>query len=146
MYVVNAPDLALAVFRNVKTLSFTALAVGVVGRVSLLSKAAMDTVSVNANGSEGDIGYTTQVTRAIHSSLAPGEALTAMTRKANLAIMGSMDRLATEAGSPRIKMFAWMKHEIAMATTGAVYGPHNPFYERSVIGAFWWEFHHLVTS
>ena len=127
----------MAVFRNVKTLSFTALAVSVIGRISLLSKAALETVSRNANGADGEVGYMTQVIKAVHSSLAPGEALTQMTQEANMAILESLSKLATEEGSTRIKMFAWMRHEIAMATTRAVYGPDNPFRDPGVMAAFW---------
>ncbi|KAL9622344.1 MAG: hypothetical protein Q9160_003355 [Pyrenula sp. 1 TL-2023] len=74
----------------------------------------------------------------VHPSLAPGPGLDAMTRimVSNVAMsMERLDETVTEGGSLQLR--SWLRHEITLASSNAVYGPMNPFLNKEVEDAFW---------
>lgn len=47
-----------------------------------------------------------------------------------------IDDIPASQGRP-IKLLAWVSHIITQASTRAVYGPKNPFYDSAVEDGFW---------
>ncbi|OCL11145.1 cytochrome P450 [Glonium stellatum] len=139
VYVVNSPELAVAVFRSVKALSFANIAATVVSRISLSSKEGTEIMLKNATGEEGDKGYTVEGFKRIHAALGPGPGLEQMTTLAAQHVAVNMGKLKPEKESTitRIMLYEWIQHLIAVATSDAVYGPMNPFQNPEVESAFW---------
>lgn len=58
-----------------------------------------------------------------------------MNKSSILSLAAAMDEW--QAGLERaVKVFEWARHVIVMATTDAVYGPHNPFYDLEIENVF----------
>lgn len=73
-----------------------------------------------------DNGFLMGFNKAIHSTVSAGSDLDALNREAIRTFALSMDKL--NAGGPRcVSLFAWIRSEVLLGTTDAVYGPHNPF-------------------
>ncbi|EOD47382.1 putative cytochrome p450 protein [Neofusicoccum parvum UCRNP2] len=139
VYVVNAPDVASAVFRNTKDLSFARMAAEVVSRVSLSSTEGTQTMLKNANGYQGDKGYTPEGFKLLHAALAPGPGLQDMISTATARVSATLGQLEPEPGKPStpVMLYASLQHLIGQATSDAVYGPMNPFRDPDVEQAFW---------
>ena len=138
LYVVNSPELILSIQRHSKTLAFPPIEAKFAMTVCGSSKEANDILKVNVNGDEGDWGYSVEFYKSLHPALAPGAGLDSMNRVMVQNIAASLESLKAENGKPiKIGLVQWLRHEITMATTNAVYGPMNPFKDPKVEGAFW---------
>lgn len=134
LYVVNSASLISAVQREYKALAFPPIAANAAKSVCGTSKIANDILDTNVNGEEGNWGYSMTFYKRVHTALAPGRGLDAMNRVMAGKISASMDTLEHEKTVP---LFGFVKHEIAMASTDAVYGPKNPFKDLNVEHRFW---------
>lgn len=124
MYIVNAAALLPAVQRLYRTISFAAIEAQAATYIMSLSKSANDVVQ---HGLMDDDSYTGSFASAIHPAMSPGANLDAMNRASVRAISVSLDKLQSAGGKTSVGLFKFMQHEIVLATTDAVYGPHNPF-------------------
>lgn len=141
IYVVNSVDLISSVQRLHTQLSFRQVAAKFATTLCASSKEANDIIAVNLNCEDGDWGYSQEVYRTMHPALAPGPGLDGINRAMVQNIAGSIERLRpTREGRPSttVRLVEWSRHEITMATTNSVYGPHNPFKDRRVEDAFWY--------
>ena len=138
IYVVNSTELIGSVQRHPKTLAFPPIEAKFAMAICASSKEANDILNKNVNGDEGDWGYSVEFYKSMHPALAPGAGLDGMNRVMIQNIANSLDSLNRRAGrSQRIRLNEWCRHEITLATTNAVYGPHNPFKDQAVEDAFW---------
>lgn len=128
MYVVNSPSLVTAVQRLYKTISFGAIEAQITESILLVSKHGKNVVR---SGLMEDNSYTGAFAAAIHPATRPGANLDAMNRIALQTIAASLDELQAE-GSKSVNLFNWIHDEITLATTDAVYGPHNPLRDQDV--------------
>lgn len=128
LYVVNSPRLVPAVQKLHKTLSFAAVAAAS-ARIFLVSKQGREVI---ARGLMQDGSYTANFGAAIHPALTPGASLNHMNRVAARTIAASLGAL--QAGGPQeTNLFDWVRDQIVLATSDAVYGPHNPFRDPEVL-------------
>jgi hypothetical protein len=137
IYVVASPKLISTVQRLTKSLAFEPIIAMATSSVAGCSTKAQAIINRNIDGSEGPRGYVITFSKAIHSALMPGPSLDSMNRIMIQNIAASADRLAGD--SPLfINLFKWLRHEITMATTNAVYGPANPYTDPVIENAFWY--------
>lgn len=123
MYILNSPDLAVALQRNSKTLSFQAYGAKFAAKVCGLSPKATKIVTPNIHGDEGSTGFGAAFLNVVHSKLALGPSLNQLIRTANLGIAASVDKLDSEKPI-RIDLMQWLRHAITLITaTDAAYGP-----------------------
>lgn len=134
MYIVNSTGLIPVVQRLYRTVSFAAIEAQAATNICSLSKPANDVV---AQGLMEDDSYTAKFASAIHPALAPGANLDAMNRNAAQSIARSLDNLQKEGGRTA-NLFDWVRDEMIMATTNAVYGPHNPLRDPEVLKSWWY--------
>ncbi|KAL9121434.1 MAG: hypothetical protein Q9187_002004 [Circinaria calcarea] len=138
LYIVNSPELISSIQRHSKTLAFPPIEAKFAMTVCGSSKEANDILNINVNGDEGDWGYSVEFYKSLHPALAPGVGLNSMNRIMVQNIAASLGRLKGENDKPiKIGLVQWLRHEITMATTNAVYGPMNPFKDPKVEDAFW---------
>lgn len=141
MYIVNSPDLAVAVQRNSKTLSFSAYAVKLAARVCGLSSQATEILADNVGGEKGPGGFSATFNGVVHSKLALGPALEQLFQVTLPALAASVDELATRSAAALppepMALTEWLSHTITIAASDAVYGPGNPLRDRATEQAFW---------
>ncbi|KAF3054952.1 hypothetical protein GL218_07481 [Daldinia childiae] len=88
------------------------------------SKEGMDLINGNQVGRESYFG---RFLRISYPSLSPGTGLESINRAAVQVLLASMNRLENTNGKVKVDLWHWIRHEMFLATTEAIYGPHNPF-------------------
>ena len=83
-----------------------------------------------------DRGFTLRVAKTIHGALAPGDKLDALNQRTAQYIADSLNRFASGNGTKTVNMYAWITHEVMMATTEGVYGPRNPYRDPETVAAW----------
>jgi hypothetical protein len=131
LYIVNSPSLISAVQRQHRTLAFWPLAIKAAANVGRFSNATMEVLSTN--------GYGDTFHDAIHPPLAPGENLDAMNRVMLGIVAASLNGLRKQQKT-QVELLAWVTRQITIATTGATYGPDNPWRDPEFEAAFWYIF------
>ncbi|MCJ1251288.1 hypothetical protein MMC30_008520 [Trapelia coarctata] len=139
IYVINSVELITAAQRYPKTLAFPPIEAKMGIRLNAASEAANKIILKNVNGEEGDWGLSMDVYKSMRSSMAPGAYLDSMNRVMIANVAASMEKLCTRenASKPKIGLAEWLRHEITLATTNAVYGPKNPYLDNEVEAGFW---------
>lgn len=132
MYIINSAALVAPVQRLYRTLSFAAIEAQAAAKICNLTKEGNEVVQ---KGLMKDDSYTGKFGSAIHPALTPGENLDAMNRNAVQTIAASLDRLQASGGK-EATLFEWVRDEIVLATSDAVYGPHNPLRDPEALQAW----------
>lgn len=135
VYIVNSPDLVLAVQKQPKKLSFWFIEATFATGMAGLSKKAAKAIQENVHGDNGQSSLFMEGMMAMHRDLRPGDALDQMTFVAVQKIAASMSELGTEDGKP-IELWNWVNHNFMASTTDSVYGPKNPFQDPEIAQAF----------
>jgi hypothetical protein len=135
LYVVNSASLIPAVQKNIKTLSFAPIEAMGAKNVCGTSKVANDILDTNLNGDDGPISYSVTHYPAVRKPLSAGAGLDAMNRVMAEKVAASIDGMQR---NQEVKLFEFIKHEVTVATTESVYGPHNPFRDSKVEQSFWY--------
>lgn len=135
VYVINSPDLVLAVQRQPKKVSFwfieATFAVGMGG----LSKEAAKALQDNIHGEDDKSSLVMDAMRVIHQDLMPSQGLDQMSLGAAQKFAASVDVL-TKNGTVEIELWKWINHELVASITDGVYGPKNPYRNPDIIDAF----------
>jgi len=136
LYIINSTDLIPAVQKYYRILDFAPMEAKVAITVMGASPAGKKVLIKKVDGVE-DFSYAILFDKAIHSAVSPGPGLDAMNRKSVQNVSDVLDELASE--TPRtIRLFEWVKEQITLATTDAVYGPKNPFADPRIREAYWY--------
>jgi hypothetical protein len=135
-YIIASPHLVNVVQRT-KTIQFEPVVAGALKGVSGCSREAERLITADLEGGEnGDEGFLRSFPRTMHAPLSPGENLNAMNKTALQYLQVSADSLAAASGP--LDLEEWLRRELTLATTNAVYGPGNPFTDEKVQDAFWY--------
>lgn len=135
---VTSTELISAVQRQPKVLAFAPIGVKFALSLADSSEEAEKIATTNINGDEGDWGLSMDFNKAAYPALSPGAPLEAMNRTMLPTIAGSLDSLQARSGErTTIRLNRWIRHELTLAITDAVYGPQNPFKDRAIEDAFW---------
>ncbi|KAF2998690.1 hypothetical protein E8E14_003752 [Neopestalotiopsis sp. 37M] len=118
MYVVTKPELIQQVQKQHRTLAFPPI------------EAKFATVV-------GGHGLSMETYAAMRAALQPGPALDEMNRTMLAEINKSLYILAPVKDKKEIGLFEWLRDNLTLATTRAVYGPRSPFDEKEICDAFW---------
>ena len=137
MYVVNSPNIVRAVERQPKTISFWYVEAKATSRIGGMSKEANKKLLENLQGVHGKESLLLKGLDETHKVMKPGNGITPMVSIAAQTAAGHMEELETNSSSRRIDLWEWVRHEITVATTEAVYGPTNPYRDTDVEHAFW---------
>ncbi|CAO2657099.1 Nn.00g059020.m01.CDS01 [Neocucurbitaria sp. VM-36] len=135
LYIINSTELIPIAQRHYRILDFAPMEAKVGINVMGASPAGKKILVKDVNGVE-DYSYAILFSKAIHPAVSPGSGLDAMNRKSVQNVASILAKLSSQA--PRtIKLFEWVKKEITLATTDAVYGPNNPFADPKIQDAYW---------
>jgi hypothetical protein len=141
-YVVNSPDLAVAVLRNSKNLLFSPMLAAVIPRLFDVGDDVASVVKKHMRGSDGEWLNTHPINMANSVQVLPGPNLDSMIRKMQQTLNPFMNQLQEQSMSDEdtvIGLFAWTKKHFGLASTEAIYGRENPFKLQSkLLDAFWY--------
>ena len=140
MYIVNSPELVVAVQRQTKSLSFQPFVAAMLPKLLLVDKDAMEVVKRNVDGDEGDWGLIPDTHRETWPAIAPGPQLDLMIQSMLSILLPYLDEFsgAGEA-DPSTDLYSWVRRAFTLAGTSALYGPGNPFrWESGLEDAFWY--------
>lgn len=137
MYIVTKPELIQQVQKQHHTLAFPPVEAKFATTVIGLSKEGQAVLERNLNGDEGDHGLSMETYAAMRAALHPGSALDDMNRAMLAEIKVSLDELAPGNRKKQFGLFSWLRDNLTLATTRAVYGPLNPFDDNGIRDAFW---------
>ncbi|KUI54984.1 25-hydroxycholesterol 7-alpha-hydroxylase [Cytospora mali] len=137
IYIVTKPELIQQIQKQHRTLAFPPIEANFATIVLGLSKEGQAVLARNLNGDEGGHGLSMETYAAMRTALHPGPALDDMNRAMLAEINQSLDDLAPTDGNKQFGLFAWLRDNLTLATTRAVYGPLNPFDDREIRDAFW---------
>ena len=135
LYIVNSLDLVLAVQKQSKALNFMALTAKMVGPVSNASPEARRLLEDCLDSETPGGRLVPEFFKAIHTYLAPGPFTDEMNRTSMKYVAGSLDKLGPSA--QRISFFAWVRHEVTMASFEGAYGPDHIFRDPEIENLFW---------
>ena len=133
VYIINSPELVLAVQRQSKQLSFwhveATFTVGMAG----LSPHAAKIVTHNVNGEEEGTSFFKSGMTLQHQEMQPGEHLLNITRDGTQKLARTVSRLEEIT---RIDLNQWIVDTIMDSVTGSFYGPRNPYKDPEISKAF----------
>lgn len=132
----NSLDLVIATERESRELSFTPFVVQFARRILHPTKQALDALTENLDGHNGEIGCSRQTLKAIRVSMAPGTALDQMSQVMLRNLRNLID-ISFEPESGPIDLYSQIRHVTTLASTYAVYGPKNPFQDPAVEEGLW---------
>ncbi|KAF1993948.1 cytochrome P450 [Amniculicola lignicola CBS 123094] len=137
MYLVNSTQMIQAVQKLSRTLAMPPLEAKAMARVLDLSEKSRTIINENVDGRKGNWGFMFMFYKTIQPTMAAaGDGLNKMNRTSIQRVEELLDDLNARAGS-RLGLFALVKHQIALATSDAVYGPGNPFRDPVNADAYW---------
>ena len=137
MYVVSAPDLIVTIQRNSKSLQFSPFAATAAARLFNLSPHATRVIRNNANLEKGEWGLYHEAMKAIRTATTPGGGLEDLNRIMIASVSASLNSLKTGTLPIRLNLLSWVRREVGLATSEAVYGPANPLKDPIVEAGFW---------
>ena len=135
IYIVNSPDIAVAVQRNAKSLSFVAYGAQFADSVFGLSGAGRKILLENIRGDNGVTGFGHDYINTAHYALAFGPRLDELTQSVVKGLTVAANKLARTT-SPKIRLSEWIRRELTLAASNAVYGPANPLADDATDAAY----------
>lgn len=138
MYIINSPDLVIAVQRNAKAFSSAPFAAKYAARVVNLSKETEAIWFNNVEGEEEGGSLFIDGMKAMQASLTPGSSdLHHMVEAMLQSFLKPCQPINDEPKRRKLRLMAWLRDELTLAATDAIYGPMNPFAARNVRDGFW---------
>ena len=140
MYIVNSPELVVAVQRQTKSLTFQPFVAAMLPKLLLIDKDAMEIVKRNIDGDEGDWGLIPDTHKETWPAIAPGPQLDRMIQNMLSALLPFLDELAGVGNATTsTDLYAWARQAFTLAGTDSLYGPENPFrWDPELENAFWY--------
>lgn len=135
VYIINSPDLAIAIQHEAKKLSFWTVEAVFSAGMAGLSRSATKAIKNNVNGEKDEPSLLYDAMIKLHNNLKPGEELDSLSRAGMQKIAASIQRLDSP-GSTKIDLWQWMNAEMMLAITDSFFGPKNPFNDPIVVNAF----------
>ena len=138
MYIINSPDLVMAVQRNAKTLNSAPFAAKYAARVVNVSKETEVIWFHNVDGEDGEGSLFVDGMKAMQASLTPGNSeLDHIVNVMLNSFLKPCKALDDEPQKRKLWLMVWLRDELTLAATDAIYGAMNPFEDRHVRNCFW---------
>ena len=140
MYIVNSPELVVAVQRLTKSLAFQPFVAAMLPNLLLVDKDAMEIVKRNLDGDQGDWGLIPDTHKETWPAIAPGPKLDRMIQDMFATLLPFLDEFAGEGkATTSTDLYAWARRAFTLAGMDSLYGPENPFrWNLELEDAFWY--------
>ena len=138
VYVVNSPELVLAVQRHPKTVSFWFIEAKFTAILGGMSPSTSDKLLEHVEGAPGTRSLLVEGMKVTHQAMMPGKELDRMMETAVQTMASSLDRFGASNGARGIDLWSWVQNEVTITTTESVYGSMNPYRDPEVASSFWY--------
>jgi hypothetical protein len=141
VYVISSAELMHSLHRHPKEVSFWYMEAHFTARLGDMSKSAADALVENLEpGTQDHAGGLIQGLQMLRHALTPQNGLNDLVISVTTVINSRLDALQAEPNAGPIDLWAWIQHEITLATTEGIYGEDNPYHDRKVEDGFWYVF------
>ncbi|KAF7943272.1 hypothetical protein EAE96_011202 [Botrytis aclada] len=139
VHIVGSPELINSLQRQAKTASFWYLEARFTAELGGLSRDGTKKLVANLEPASDKPSFLIDGLKATQQAISPLGGVDEMIRVAAENIQARLDILANGAGGVKLNtdLWAWVQHEITVATTESVYGPGNPYRDPKVETGFW---------
>lgn len=134
MYIVNSTELIPELQRHWRTVSFGAISAGA-GAITGMSDKGLELLNRDL---QNEHDFTLSTPKFITPSMAPGEDLDAMNRRA-VEIYAEETEALRERGAVRVGLREWVRQIMVTSTSEAVWGPQNPYGDAAIAEAWKYE-------
>ncbi|KAK4175218.1 putative cytochrome P450 E-class, group IV [Triangularia setosa] len=137
MYVISSSDLIQSIQKQHRAFSIDPILMKFTTIISGGSKEADKILQRNVHGEDGDYGVAQESHVVFKEGTKPAN-IDDMNRDMLNDVASCLGLLEPPAGqAKRIKLYSWLRTTLTSATTKAVYGPLNPYNDKSIADAFW---------
>ncbi|KAK7987376.1 hypothetical protein PG989_007691 [Apiospora arundinis] len=136
VYVVNSLSLIPQIQRHIKTIAFAPIEAQAADAVMGVGPAG-NAIIGSERMFESD-SYLSTFVPSTQPALSPGPGLDSL-NGATIRCIANSTKMLAEGGPKTLELFAWVRRELFMATTEAIYGPKNPFRDPKLEQA-WFDF------
>ncbi|WQF86395.1 Putative cytochrome P450 [Colletotrichum destructivum] len=133
--IANTPEVLSAIDKNPTAVAFIPLAALVIKKLSGLSAEGNRILCGKTAGPDKHEGYMHILSKGVHSTLAPGRSLDAVTSIVAYDLNDSIQEL--HGKTTRMNVLHWFRHAFGISSTDGIYGPGNPFKDPKVEAGFW---------
>jgi len=136
VYVTKSPELIYSLQRQPKTLSFWYFEAHFTAKLGGLSQAAANGCFQGVRPESTDQCPLIDCLKGAKAAMSPQGDLDRMIEVASRVMDEGLQILMQENKTP-IDLESWIRHEVMMATTDAVYGAGNPYRDPKIEDRFW---------
>lgn len=137
VYIVKSPDLLYSLQRQPKSLSFWKFEAEFSAKLGGMPKSTADKLFAGLSPKEfNEANYIVDGLKHTKAALSSHDGMDEMLQVVATVTNTDLGKLHAD-GRQTVDLFAWVQHEITMATTEAVYGPANPYRDPAVEHGFW---------
>ncbi|KAJ8063817.1 hypothetical protein OCU04_007676 [Sclerotinia nivalis] len=139
IHIVGSTELMHSLQRQGKTASFWYLEARFIAELGGLGRDASRKLVADLEPASEKPSLLINGLKATQKAMSPVGEVDDMIRIGAKVIQARLDNLADEAGNnnSNTDLWAWVQHEISIATTESVYGPANPYRDPKVETGFW---------
>jgi len=136
VYIINSPDLVVAVQRMHTKLSFWPVMAAFTSGTAGLSTYVAKTFLENAHGEEGNPSMMRSEMHNAHTSFKSGGQALSSATNASLKILAPSIGSLGQQDVTRLELGRWIADTVMTSVTGSIFGSKNPFEDPSVGNAF----------
>jgi hypothetical protein len=136
VYVSTSPELLYSLQRQPKSLSFWYFEAHFTAKLGGLSQAGTDECFRGVRPESTDACSVIDCLKGVKTAVSAQGDLEKMSQVATRVLDGAIQKLMQDEGVS-IDLEAWVKREVMLASTDAVYGANNPFRDPAVVEGFW---------
>ena len=139
VYVISSAELMQSLHRHPKEASFWFMEAHFTARLGNMSKPAADALMENLEpGTPDQHGGLVHGLQLLRHALTPQNGLNDLVTGVTAVMNSRLDALHTGPSASPVDLWAWVQHEITVATTEGIYGEDNPYHDRKVENGFWY--------
>ncbi|KAI4268327.1 MAG: hypothetical protein L6R38_007883 [Xanthoria sp. 2 TBL-2021] len=134
IYVVTKLDIVADILKKSKTIAVGPFFVSFVQRVFGFNDRAAAILSQEREGGKPDLFE--ELTKMLHAGLANGKQLDEAHAEFSKYMQSALNHLVSMKGCTKVTLMNWLRYEITIATSKAIWGTENPINNVKIVDAF----------
>jgi hypothetical protein len=137
VYVISSPELMHSLHRQPRVISFWFMEGQFISLLGGMSPTSADALQANLGAADRDSSLLVEGLKITQLAMSPQGGMEGMARRAADVAAARLNDLTRAGRAAHVDLWAWVQHEITVATTESVYGTGNPYRDPKVEAAFW---------
>jgi hypothetical protein len=137
MYIISSPELIQSLHRQPRVLSVWVMEGQLTTLLGGMSADSAKILHANLGATGREPSLLIKGPKGMQHAMSPQGGMEEMLRRAAEVTKSRLDQLTDAEGVRNVDLWAWVQHEITVATTKSVYGVSNPYRDPDVESAFW---------